>query len=108
MKKLVSVLLVFVFAFGLFAGCGQSAEPETQPTETLPQPTETPEEAKALKIMILGSSRSVNAFHFIYQAFKDQMPDQKLVLGVMYYSGCSIERTNSRYGSKNDTFSSIY
>ena len=90
MKKLVSLLLVFVLAFGLFAGCGQSAEPETQPKETLPQPTETPEEAKALKIMILGSSRSVNTFQLLYEAFKDQMPDQKLVLGIMYYSGCSM------------------
>jgi len=51
---------------------------------------ESPEEAKALKIMILGSSRSVNTFHFLYEAFKDQMPEQELVLGVMYYSGCSM------------------
>ena len=90
MKKLVSLLLVFVLAFGLFAGCGQSAEPETQPTETLPQPTETPEEAKALKIMILGSSRSVNTFYMLYDVFKDQMPDQEIVVGIMYYSGCSM------------------
>jgi hypothetical protein len=40
--------------------------------------------------MILGSSRSVNTFHMLYEVFKDQMPEQELVLGVMYYSGCSM------------------
>ena len=43
-----------------------------------------------MKIMILGSSRSVNTFQLLYEVFKDQMPDQELVLGIMYYSGCSM------------------
>ena len=87
-------------ALSVFSGCS-TAEPEgtadsastTVPTTSVPTeptPTESPEEAEVLKIMILGSSRSVNAFHFLYQAFKDQMPDQELVLGIMYYSGCSM------------------
>lgn len=42
------------------------------------------------KIMILGSSRSLNTFSLLYNAFKDQMPDLDLTLGVMYYSGCSM------------------
>lgn len=42
------------------------------------------------KIMILGSSRSLNTFRLLYNAFKDQMPDLDLTLGVMYYSGCSM------------------
>ena len=43
-----------------------------------------------LKIMILGSSRSINTFQLLYDVFKDQMPEQELVLGIMYYSGCSM------------------
>lgn len=43
-----------------------------------------------MKILILGSSRSVNTFQLLYEVFRDQMPDQELVLGVMYYSGCSM------------------
>ena len=43
-----------------------------------------------MKIMILGSSRSVNTFQLLYDVFQDQMPDQELVLGIMYYSGCSM------------------
>ena len=86
MKRSLILLLSFVLTLGLFAGCAGADTPET----TAPSPTESPEEAKVLKIMILGSSRSVNAFHFLYQAFEDQMPDQELVLGIMYYSGCSM------------------
>lgn len=93
MKKWIAMILCTVMALSLFAGCKKNetsqAAPQT-PTETKPAPTETPEEAQVLKIMILGSSRSINTFQFLWNAFKDQMPDQKVVLGVMYYSGCSI------------------
>ena len=43
-----------------------------------------------MKIMIIGSSRSVNTFRCLYQVFKDQMPEQEITLGVMYHSGCSM------------------
>lgn len=43
-----------------------------------------------MRIMILGSSRSVNTFHLLYEVFKDQMPDTEITLGIMYYSGCSM------------------
>ena len=88
MKRFLSLLLIFVLAFSVFSGCNNTPAPAVTTEAT--QPTESPEEANVLKIMILGSSRSVNAFHFLYQAFKDQMPDQELVLGIMYYSGCSM------------------
>ena len=87
MKRILALILSCVLLVCIFSGCGDAAEPA--PTETQ-APTESPEEANVLKIMILGSSRSVNAFHFLYQAFKDQMPNQELVLGIMYYSGCSM------------------
>lgn len=51
---------------------------------------QAPEDDGILKIIILGSSRSVNTFQLLYEAFKDQMPDQEFVMGVMYYSGCSM------------------
>ena len=89
MKKVLCLILSAVMLLSLLSGCGGNPQETTAPTETQ-TPTESPEEAEVLKILILGSSRSVNAFHFIYHAFKDQMPDQKLVLGVMYYSGCSM------------------
>ena len=42
------------------------------------------------KILIIGNSHSVDAFHHLCGAFKDQNPGMKVVTGVVYYSGCSI------------------
>lgn len=98
MKKILAIVLCAVLLLSLLSACGSKTEvsrpddqknPTTAP-ETEPAPTETPEEAEVLKIMILGSSRSINTFQMLWNAFNDQMPEQKVVLGVMYYSGCSI------------------
>ena len=92
MKRFITALLSAALLLGLLAGCGALKEnaPPAAPSQEESTVEESPEEAKALKIMILGSSRSVNTFHLLYEAFKDQMPEQELVLGVMYYSGCSM------------------
>lgn len=45
-----------------------------------------------LKIMIVGNSHSNDAFWLLHDAFRDQLPEQELTLGIMYYSGCSITR----------------
>ena len=91
MKKFLTLTLCAAMLLSLLAGCGAEKQEETQPTEPAEEVLqESPEEAKVLKIMIIGSSRSVNTFHMLYEVFKDQMPDQELVLGVMYYSGGSM------------------
>ena len=90
MKRIILYALCLLLLMNLVA-CGSTQAPETVPTTYLDtDSTESPEEADVLKIMILGSSRSVNTFQLLYEVFKDQMPDQKLVLGIMYYSGCSM------------------
>ena len=89
MKRIVAMLLCLLCCFT--AGCAAAPTGETtQATQQETIPTESPEEASVLKIMILGSSRSVNTFQLLYNVFKDQMPEQELVLGIMYYSGCSM------------------
>ena len=45
-----------------------------------------------MKIMIIGNSHSQDTFWLLHEAFADQMPDLDVVLGVMYYSGCSVTR----------------
>jgi hypothetical protein len=42
------------------------------------------------KILIIGNSHSVDAFHHLCGAFRDQNPGAEVVTGVAYYSGCSI------------------
>lgn len=89
MKRIFLCFLCFTML--LVTACGSTPCGETtQTTQSTTAPTESPEEAEALKIMILDSSRSVNTFQLLYEVFKDQMPEQKLVLGIMYYSGCSM------------------
>ena len=88
MKRVLAFILCVIMTFSLLPACG--SEQNAPETTQKPAPTESPEEAEHLKIMILGSSRSVNTFQLLWEAFKDQMPDQKVTLGIMYYSGCSI------------------
>lgn len=49
-------------------------------------------EEDTLKIIVIGNSHSVDAFRLLDKVFNDQDPDQNIVLGVMYYSGCSIKQ----------------
>ncbi|MBR4288570.1 MAG: DUF4886 domain-containing protein [Clostridia bacterium] len=42
------------------------------------------------RILIIGNSHSVDAFQLLPLAFQDQMPEDKVTLGILYYSGCSI------------------
>jgi len=44
------------------------------------------------KILIIGNSHSVDAFHYLFDAFSDQMPQEPVTLGILYYSGCSIDK----------------
>ena len=45
-----------------------------------------------MKIMIIGNSHSQDTFWLLHEVFADQMPDREVLLGVMYYSGCSVTR----------------
>ena len=108
MKRFLSLLLVCLLSVTLFSGCQEKTPAPETTAATEPAPTESPEEANVLKIMILGSSRSVNAFHFLYQAFQDQMPDQKLVLGIMYYSGCSMSMHTKFIQTNQNVYSYYY
>ena len=44
------------------------------------------------KILIIGNSHSVDAFQLLHLAFQDQMPEEDVTLGILYYSGCSITK----------------
>ena len=93
LKRVLCFCLCLCMLLPVLCGCAKeptSANPTVTTAPAPTKPTESPEEANALRIMILGSSRSVNTFHLLYEVFKDQMPDKEITLGVMYYSGCSM------------------
>lgn len=41
-------------------------------------------------ILIIGNSHSVDAFALLNEVFHSQQPDTNCILGIAYYSGCSI------------------
>ncbi len=45
-----------------------------------------------MHVLIIGNSHSIDAFYMLQEVFADQMPAQKLVLGVVHYGGCSISK----------------
>ena len=49
-------------------------------------------EEGTLKILILGNSHSLDATNLLYEVFHTEAPEQKLVIGALYYSGCSIQQ----------------
>ena len=93
MKKVF--VLMLALALLAMTACAGGAVADTSAATTVQTPTEptqTPEEEKALKIMIIGNSHSHDTFWLLHEVFKDQMPDQEVVLGVMYYSGCTVDQ----------------
>ena len=87
MKRILTVLLCAVLLLGLF-GCTAPAEPTEAPT--VPKVTESPEEAKVLKILTIGNSHSYDATQLLYEVFQAEAPEQEVIIGTLYYSGCSI------------------
>jgi len=50
---------------------------------------ETHEEG-TLKILLLGNSHGVDATRMLYEVFYNEAPEKKVVIGTLYYSGCSV------------------
>ena len=114
MKRLFTLILTAILMLSVLSGCGDPASapettgtqttapetvsesiPETAPEtvpETIPEPTQSPEEEKALKIIIVGNSHGNDTFWLLHEVFNDQMPEQEVVLGALYYSGCTVSK----------------
>ena len=45
-----------------------------------------------MKIFTIGNSHSYDATQLLYEVFKAQNPEQDIVVGTMYYNGCSIAK----------------
>lgn len=76
MKKQIICLCLFLAM--LLSGCQNTAEGKKS--------------FDMKHILIIGNSHSVDAFHLLHKAYKEQYPGRKLTLGVLYYSGCSIDK----------------
>ena len=45
---------------------------------------------ETLRFLCLGNSHTIGATHLLYEVFQKEMPEQKVEIGNMYYSGCSV------------------
>ena len=93
MKKITSLLLVFVLLLSLCACGGESAPPATEPT-TEPVPANiyynTKWDGKSLKVLCIGNSFARNATKVLYQIAQAHGVEE-IVLGILYIGGCSVE-----------------
>lgn len=89
MKRIFTALLAVLMAVSLLPGC---APQEAQPTQEPQAATQSPEEEKSLKILVIGNSHSNDTFWLLHEVFADQMPEQEVVLGALYYSGCPVSK----------------
>lgn len=95
MKKFLAILLAALMLLGMLAGCQNKETPDDQTTtqETEPKKPEQPaEEQEYLRILTIGNSHTVDSNLLLYNVFKKEMPQQKLLLGNMYFTGCSVSQ----------------
>lgn len=85
-KKYLALCLALLLTLGMLSACGggQTAEP------TEPEVTEPAEEAKALKILTLGHSLTVDSGHMLNLVADLEGFEKELVVGTLYYSGCNL------------------
>ena len=87
MKKIIALVLAMVMVMGVFAGCQTGGEPETTAATV---PTQTPEEEAVLRVLAIGNSHTNDCTQLLYYVFNKEMPEQKVLIANMYYSGCSL------------------
>lgn len=88
LKTILCILLVLTILVGCNA---QPTETSTEST-TVPEITQSPEEEKVTKILILGNSHSGDTFWQLQKVFQTELPDEQFAFGYLYYSGCPIKK----------------
>lgn len=85
MKKIIALLLVTVLVAGVFAGC-------QTPAENTPTEPKIEKDDGVLKILLFGHSLGNDSVWMLPEVFANEAPDQKVVIGFLYYSGCWVSQ----------------
>ena len=74
----------------------------------LPEAYQADEDA-TIKLLMIGNSHGMDATRLLYEVFKAENPDQKVVIGCMYISGASVGQhdAQAKTGSKSYIFYKI-
>lgn len=63
------------------------------------------EEQEILRILGVGNSHTVDATTLLYEVFAKEMPEQKVMIGNMYKSGCTVAEHISYYKNSTNIYS---
>ena len=94
MKKFLAIFLAALMLLGMLSGCQKTDgadQTTTQATEET-KPEQPAEEQEFLRVLTIGNSHTVDSNLMLYTVFRKEMPNQKVMLGNMYYSGCSVSQ----------------
>ena len=58
-------------------------------------------EIRMQRILIIGNSHSIDAFQLLFEVHKAQDLQNQVLLGIVYYSGCSISK-HVRFGLESE------
>lgn len=86
-KRAITFVLIVVILVCCLGACGNNEPAET----TVPVVTQSPEEAKVLKVLTLGHSLAVDCGHLLALIAKAQ-GYESLVVGTLYHSGCTLKQ----------------
>lgn len=89
MKRFLAIILAALMLMGLLTGCRNEADGAGQ--------TQSKEEQEVLRVLTIGNSHTVDTNLLLYYVFQTEMPDQKVMLGNMYHSGCSVSQHVSHF-----------
>ena len=100
MKKIIACTLTALLILGMLGGCAAAEPtPSTEPKETQPE-----EEKQVLKVLTLGSSSSVDACHMLNLVAAAEGVEQELVVGTLYYSGCTLSQHVQFYNQNSNVY----
>lgn len=89
-KKLLALSLAVLMVLGTLTACGKTEVKEDDTTLTV---TESPEEAKVLKVLTLGHSLAVDSGHLLNLvcATEGVGDYEEIIIGTLYHSGCTMK-----------------
>ena len=90
-KKLIALSLAMLMILGTLTACGTTGKEDDTKK---PVATESPEEAKVLKVLTLGHSLALDSGHLLNLICgAEGVGDyEEVVIGTLYYSGCSLKK----------------
>jgi len=88
-KRILALSLAILMLLSTLVACGKTEDVEENKEPTV---TESPEEAKILKVLTLGHSLAVDSGHLLNLICATQgLGDyEEVIIGTLYYSGCTM------------------